>query len=165
MIIESQHYKPGKGGAFVRTKLRNVKLGTVVDRTFRSGETVEGAFIEEGKYQYLYYSDGQYHFMDNSTYEQIALPQEKIGDAKMFLKENTNVSILSSGGEVLSVKLPIFIDLKIVQTEPGVRGDTAKAGTKSATLETGATVQVPLFINQGETVKIDTRTGTYVGRA
>ena len=165
MIIESQHHKPGKGGAFVRTKLRNIKLGTVINRTFRAGETVENIFVDEKKYQYLYHADGQYHLMDNETYEQIIIPEKKIGDAKSFLKENTEISCLIHDGEILSVKLPTFIDLEIAETEPGIRGDTAKGGSKNAKLETGATVQVPLFIKKGSLVKIDTRTGKYVGRA
>ncbi len=164
-IIEFQHHKPGKGGALVRTRLRNVRLGTVIDRTFRAGQTVENVFIEEKKYQYLYRSDGQYHFMDNEAYEQVSLPEKRVGEAKKFLKEDTQITASIYGGDILQIKLPIFVDLKISETEPGVRGDTAKSGSKSAKLETGAIVQVPLFINNGETVKIDTRTGVYVGRA
>ena len=150
MIIESQHHKPGKGGAIVRTKLRNVKLGTVIDRTFRAGEVVESAFIEEKKYQYLYVSDGQYHLMDNETYEQISLSEDKIGEAKKFLKENIEVTVSMHEGEILSLRLPTFMDLKVIEAEPGVRGDTAKGGSKIAKLETGASVQVPLFISRGE---------------
>lgn len=165
MIVESHHHKPGKGGAFVRTKLKNLKLGTVINRTFRAGETVEDIFVEEKKYQYLYCGDGQYHFMDNETFEQISLPQKKIGDAKKFLKENADISVSLYEDDILNMKLPIFIDLKIAETEPGIRGDTAKGGTKNAKLETGATVQVPLFINKGDMVTIDTRTGAYAGRA
>lgn len=164
-IIESQHHKPGKGGAFVRTKLRNVKSGSVVDRTFRAGETVEDIFVEEKKYQYLYCADRQYNFMDSETYEQISLTEQKIKDARRFLKENTDVTVLMYEGDILSIKLPMFINLKVIEAEPGVRGDTVKAGTKSAKLETGATVQVPLFINTGNVIKIDTRTGEYIGRA
>ncbi len=165
MIIQSQHHKPGKGGAFIRTKLKNIKLGTVIDRTFRSGEMVENIFIEEKKYQYLYRADGQYHLMDSETYEQITLSEEKIGEAKKFLKENMEVAASLHEGNILNIKLPIFVNLKIAETEPGIKGDTAKAGTKSAKLETGAAVQVPLFVNKGDTIKIDTRTGKYVGRA
>ena len=165
MIISSQHHKPGKGGAIVRTKLRNMRLGTVVERTFRAGETVENIFVEEKKYQYLYRADEEYHFMDNETYEQITLGEQKIGDAKNYLKENTDISVLMYKNEILSINLPTFIDLKIAETEPGVRGDTARGGTKNAKLETGATVQVPLFIGTGEVITIDTRTGAYVGRA
>ena len=165
MIIESHHYKPGKGGAFVRTKLRDVRLGAVVDRTFRAGETVEDVFIEEKKYQYLYCAEGNYHFMDNETYEQVSFAGDRIGDVKSFLKENTEVTVSMHEGNILSIKLPIFINLKVVESEPGVRGDTVKAGTKSAKLETGAVIQVPLFINTGDIITIDTRTGKYTGRA
>ena len=165
MVIEFQHHKPGKGGALVRTRLKNLKLGTVIDRTFRSGEAVENIFVEEKKYQYLYHADGQYHFMDNESYEQISLSEKKIGGAKKFLKENTEITVSTYEGEIFNIKLPIFINLKIAETEPGVRGDTAKGGTKNAKLETGATVQVPLFVNTGDTVTVDTRTGAYVGRA
>ena len=165
MIIEFQHHKPGKGGAFVRTRLKNVRLGTVIDRTFRAGETVEDIFIDEKKYQYLYHADGQYHFMDNETYEQILLPEKRVGEAKKFMKENTLITASVYEDDILNIKLPMFVDLKIAETEPGIRGDTAKGGSKNAKLETGATIQVPLFINRGELVKIDTRTGIYVGRA
>ena len=165
MILSFQHYKPGKGGAFVRTKLRNVKLGTVIDRTFRAGETVEDVFVDEKKYQYLYHADGQYHFMDNETYEQFSLPEKTMGDVKLLLKENTQVTCSIHEGNILTVELPIFIDLKVAETEPGIRGDTAKGGSKNAKLETGAAVQVPLFINKGDLIRIDTRTGEYVSRA
>lgn len=165
MIIESEHYKPGKGGALVRTKLKNVRSGTSVDKTFRAGETVEDVFVEEKKYQYLYASDDNYHFMDNETYEQISLPEEKVGDVKEFLKENIEVTVLVHKGNALSIKLPTFINLKVAETEPGVKGDTVKVGTKNAKLETGANVQVPLFIVTGDVITIDTRTGKYMGRA
>lgn len=164
-IIEFQHYKPGKGGAFVRTKLRNVKSDTVVNRTFRAGETVEDVFVEEKKYQFLYSSDGQYHFMDNETYEQISLTEANVGDSNRFLRENTEVSVTMYEDNILNITLPIFITLKVAETEPGTRGDTVKAGTKNAKLETGANIQVPLFINRGDLIKIDTRTGEYIGRA
>ena len=165
MIISFQHHKPGKGGAIVRTKLRNVKLGTVIEKRFRAGETVENIFVEEKKYQYLYCADGHYYFMDNESYEQIPLSKDHVGDSKMFLKENVEITALMYEGNILSIKLPTFVDLKVAETEPGIRGDTAKGGTKNAKLETGATIRVPLFINIGEVLKIDTRTGTYVGRA
>lgn len=165
MIINFQHHKPGKGGAFVRTRLRNMKSGSVIDRTFRAGETVEDIFVEEKKYQYLYSADGHYHFMDNSTYEQISLTEDKIGPAKRFLKESVEVALSMYDGNILSMTLPTFINLEVAETEPGVRGDTVKAGTKNAKLETGATIQVPLFINTGEIITIDTRTGKYIGRA
>lgn len=165
MIVESQHYKPGKGGALVRTKLRNVKSDTVIDRTFRAGEMVEDIFVEEKKYQYLYRTEGHYHFMDSETYEQISLTEEKIGDTKRFLKENTGVTVSMYGGDILSITLPIFVNLKVTETEPGLRGDTVKAGTKNAKLETDANIQVPLFINRGDAITVDTRTGKYIGRA
>jgi len=165
MILEFQHHKPGKGGAFVRTRLRNVKSNSVLNRTFRAGETVEDVFVEDKRYQFLYSDDGHYHFMDGETYEQISLSEEKVGAAKDFLKENTDVVISSYEGNILEIKLPIFMNLKVVEAGPGARGDTVKPGTKSARLETGATVQVPLFINTGDIIKIDTRTGEYTGRA
>ncbi len=164
MIVESQHHKPGKGGAFVRTKLKNLKQGTVIDRTFRAGETVEDIFIEERRCQYLY-ADDRYHFMDSETYEQFSLSAEQIGESKNFLTESTEVTCVTYKGEILNVKLPMFMELKVIQTEPGVRGDTVKGGSKNAKLETGATIQVPLFINNGDIVRIDTRSGEYVGRA
>jgi len=164
MILGFQHHKPGKGGAFVRTRLKNVRLGTVIDRTFRAGETLEDVYVEEKKYQYLYHDD-RYHFMENETYEQISLSGAEMGEAKKFIKENTYITALTHKDRILNIKLPTFVNLKIVETEPGLRGDTVKAGTKNAKLETGAVVQVPLFINSGEIVTIDTRTAKYVGRA
>ena len=164
-ILESQHHKPGKGGAVVRTKLRNMKTGAVIDKTFRSGEVVGEAYIEEKKYQYMYSSDGEYHFMDNSTYEQVLLRENQIGETKWFLTENMDVSVTMHEDTILNIKLPIFINLKVVETEPGTRGDTVKAGSKNAKLETGFNIQVPLFINSGDLIQIDTRTGKYVGRA
>jgi elongation factor P len=165
MIVESQHHKPGKGGAIVRTKLKNVKSGAVIDKTFRSGETVEDAYIEEKKYQYLYCSHGEYHFMDNSTYEQIVVREEAIGDAKPFLKENTEVTVALHEGVIINIKIPTFMELKVVEAEPGARGNTVKASLKNAKLETGYNIQVPLFINAGDVIRVDTRTGEYIGRA
>ena len=165
VVVEAEPYKPGKGGALMRTKLRNIKTGSTLDRTFRSADTIEDIHIEEKTYQYLYSADGQYHFMDTETYEQISLPEEIVGDAKNFLKENIEVGVSMYGGKILNIKLPLFLKFKVVETEPGVKGDTVKAGTKSAKIETGAVVQVPLFINNGETITIDTRTGKYTGRA
>lgn len=165
MIIESEHYKPGKGGALVRTRLRNVKSGATIDKTFRSGETVEDIFVEEKKYQFLYYSEGRYYFMDNETYEQISLTEKQLGDAKTFLKENSEVTVSTYEGNILTITVPMFMNLKVAETEPGVRGDTVRAGTKNAKLETGATIQVPLFINVGDIITVDTRTGKYMGRA
>ncbi len=165
MIMEFQHHKPGKGGAFVRTRLRNVKSRGVLNRTFRAGETVEEVFVEEKKYQFLYSADSHYNFMDNETYEQITLSEEQVGGAKDFLKENTEVTVSSYDGNIMDIQLPMFLNLKVTEANPGLKGDTVKPGTKSARLETGATVQVPLFINTGDMIKIDTRTGTYIGRA
>lgn len=165
VVVEAEPYKPGKGGALMRTKLRNLKTGAALDRTFRSADTIEDIYIEEKTYQYLYSGNGQYHFMDTETYEQISLPEHVIGDTKNFLKENTEVGVSVYDGKILNVKLPMSVKFKVIETEPGARGDTVKAGTKSAKIETGATVQVPLFVNTGDTITIDTRTGKYSGRA
>ena len=162
-IVEFQHVKPGKGGAFVRTKLKHMRLGRVIDNTFRAGEKVELVDFDEKRMQYLY-KDDAYHFMDLETYDQIGLAPEHIGEARDFLKENTEVEILFIDGNPVSVELPNFIELQIVKTDPGIRGDTATGGSKPATLETGAVVQVPLFLNEGDVVKVDTRSGEYLGR-
>ena len=163
-VIEFQHVKPGKGGAFVRTMLKNLRSGKVLDNTFRSGETLDIVRVERRKYQYLY-RDGDYLVcMDNGTYEQINVPATHIGDGINYLKENEEVEILFNGEEIISVDIPIFINLKVVSVEPGAKGDTVSNVTKPATLETGATVNVPLFVNEGELLKIDTRTGSYVER-
>ncbi|MFH1478360.1 MAG: elongation factor P [Candidatus Omnitrophota bacterium] len=164
-IIEKDHHKPGKGGAYVRVKLKNIKLGTVIDRTYRPDEKVELAYMEKKTLQYLYSNHDMYEFMDCSTYDQIALHKDQIKDAVNYLKENIEVIALTHENKVITVELPISIELKIVSTEPGVRGDTSKAGTKPAALETGLNILVPLFINEGDIVKIDTRTGEYIGRA
>lgn len=163
-IIEFQHVKPGKGAAFVRTKLKNIKTGGVIERTFRPTEKVENALIERKDMQYLYADGDLYHFMDVETYEQMALNGDVLGDALKFVKENENVKMLSHNGEVFGVEPPLFVELEITHTEPGFKGDTAQGATKPATVETGATVYVPLFINQGEKIKIDTRTGEYLSR-
>lgn len=163
-IVDFQHVKPGKGGGFVRTKLKNVKTGNVIDRTYRSGEKVDDVRLEKRPYQYLYGGDGQYVFMNNKTYEQVTGDDDVVGDAVKFLKDGMDVELLFHGNVPLSVELPIFVNLVITETDPGVRGDTASGGSKPATLETGAVVQVPLFIEEGEKVKIDTRTGEYVER-
>ncbi|NLP46591.1 MAG: elongation factor P [Epulopiscium sp.] len=165
VVMEFQHVKPGKGAAFVRTKLRNLKTGTIVEKTFRPNEKMPRAHIERKDMQYLY-SDGElFHFMDIETYDQIALNQEQLGDALTFVKENDMVKVLSHKGIVFGVEPPLFVELEITATEPGFKGDTATGATKPATVETGATVQVPLFIENGEKIKIDTRTGEYLGRA
>ena len=162
-IVDFQHVKPGKGGAFVRTKLKHMKLGKVIDNTFRSGEKVELVDFEEKHMQFLY-RDDRYHFMDMETYEQVSLSADEIGDAREYLQENTEVDVLYVGGAPVTVELPNFVELTIAHTDPGVRGDTAQGGTTPATLETGAVVQVPLFLNEGDVVKVDTRTGEYLGR-
>ncbi|HEY7250209.1 MAG TPA: elongation factor P [Methylomirabilota bacterium] len=162
-IVDFQHVKPGKGGAFVRTKLKHMKLGRVIDNTFRAGEKVELVDFDEKRMQYLY-RDDRYHFMDLDTYDQISLSAEEVGDARDFLKENIEVEILFINDSPATVELPNFIELQITKTDPGIRGDTASGGSKPATLETGAVVQVPLFLNPGDVVKVDTRSGEYLGR-
>ncbi len=163
-IVEFQHVKPGKGGAFVRTTLKSLITGNVIDKTFRSGEKVDKPDLEEKEMQYLYESDGEFHFMENSTYEQLFLTTEQLGEARNYLQENVTVTVLFHNGKPVGVDVPIFVELKVASTEPGFRGDTAAGGTKPAVLETGMTVQVPLFINEGDVLKIDTRVGRYVER-
>jgi elongation factor P len=162
-IVDFQHVKPGKGGAFVRTKLKHMRLGRVIDNTFRAGEKVELVDFEEKQMQYLY-RDDRYHFMDLETYDQIALSPEEVGDARDYLKESTEVEMLFIDARPVAVELPTFMELQIVKTDPGIRGDTASGGSKPATLETGAVVQVPLFLNEGDVVKVDTRSGAYLER-
>lgn len=164
-IVEFLHVKPGKGGAFVRTKLKNVRTGRVIDRTFRAGESVEQARIDRRKMQYLYRSGEQFYFMDTSTYEQIPLSPDAVGDGVNFLAENAEVQVLFYQDQIIGVELPIFVELRVKQTEPGVRGDTASGGSKPATLETGAVVHVPFFINVDDMIKVDTRKGIYIERA
>ncbi len=164
-IVEFQHVKPGKGGAFVRTKLKNLKTGQVLDNTFRSGESVEVVRVERRKYQYLYRDGSGFVLMDNDTYEQITIPEDLVGDAKKFLKEGAELELLVDENEnIITVEPPIFVELEVVETEPGFRGDTATNVMKPAKLETGATINVPLFINEGDLLKVDTRTGEYVER-
>lgn len=162
-IVDFQHVKPGKGGAFVRTKLKHLRLGTVIDRTFRAEEKVPLVNFEEKRMQFLY-RDDRFHFMDLETYDQIALSEDEVGDARQFLKENTEVEVLYVDGAPIGTELPNFVDLVVVKTEPGVRGDTASGGSKPATLETGAVLSVPLFINEGDVLRVDTRTGAYISR-
>jgi len=162
-IVDFQHVKPGKGGAFVRTKLKHMRQGRVIDNTFRSGEKVELVDFEDKHMQFLY-KDDRFHFMDMETYDQVSLSEDEVGDAALYLKDNTEVEVLYIDGSPVSIELPNFIELAVARTDPGVRGDTAQGGTKPATLETGAVVQVPLFLNEGDIVKIDTRTGEYLGR-
>lgn len=163
-IIEFQHVKPGKGAAFVRTKLKNIKNGGVVEKTFRPTEKCPQAHIEKKDMQYLY-SDGElYNFMDVETFDQIALNADSIGDSLKFVKENEMVKILSHKGEVFAIEPPLFVELEITDTEPGFKGDTATGATKPATVETGANVLVPLFVETGDRISIDTRTGEYLKR-
>jgi elongation factor P len=164
-IIDFQHVKPGKGAAFVRTKLKNIKSGGVVEKTFRPTEKFPQARIDRNDMQYLYSDGDLYNFMDTETFEQIALNEDEIGDALKFVKENEMVKICSHNGNVFAVEPPLFVELEITDTEPGIKGDTAQGATKPAVVETGATVYVPLFVNQGDKIKIDTRTGDYLSRA
>ena len=163
-IIEFQHVKPGKGAAFVRTKLKNIKSGGVVEKTFRPTEKCETAHIDRKDMQYLYNDGELYNFMDNETFEQIALNADVIGDALKFVKENETVKVVSHKGQEFAVEAPLFVELEITECEPGVKGDTATGATKPCTVETGATLNVPLFVNQGDVIKIDTRTGEYLSR-
>lgn len=163
-IIEFQHVKPGKGAAFVRTKLKNVKTGAVVEKTFRPTEKFPQARIDRKEMQYLYSDSDLYYFMDNETYEQIALGSDIVSDALKFVKENESVTISSINGNIFAVEPPMFVILEITDTEPGFKGDTATGATKPAIVETGAKVMVPLFVNQNEKIKIDTRTGEYLSR-
>lgn len=164
LVVDTQHVKPGKGAAFVRAKIRNLKNSSIQEKTFRGDEKIEPAFIEERKLQYLYSSQDVYHFMDQDNFEEISISQENIGDKTKFLKDNIEVTAYFYKNEVVNITLPTFIEFKITHTEPGIKGDTAKSGTKPAQVETGATILVPLFIDVGDTVKVDTRTGSYVER-
>ena len=164
-IVEFQHVKPGKGAAFVRTKIKNVMTGSVVERTFRPTEKFPSARIDRVDMQYLYEDGDLYNFMNMDNYEQMALAADVIGDALKFVKENENVKVLSHNGNIFGIEPPLFVELEVTETEPGFKGDTATGATKPATVETGAQINVPLFINQGEIIKIDTRTGEYLGRS
>lgn len=164
-VMEFQHVKPGKGSAFVRSKLRNLRNGNIQERTFRAGEKVPRAHVETRQMQYLYESGGEYTFMDNETYDQVSLPRERLEREIKFLKENMNVNLVIYKGETLGVQLPNTVELEVVETEPGIKGDTATGGSKPAKLETGLVVQVPLFIQEGDRLIIDTRSGEYVSRA
>ncbi len=163
-VIEFQHVKPGKGAAFVRTKLKNIKSSGVVEKSFRPTEKFENAHIERKDMQYLYSDSGMYNFMDTETFDQIALSEDQIGDSLKFVKENEMVKILSHNGEVFAIEPPLFVELEVTETEPGIKGDTATGATKPSTVETGANVLVPLFVNQGDIIQIDTRTGEYMKR-
>lgn len=163
-VVEFQHVKPGKGAAFVRTRLKNVITGATVERTFNPTDKMEKAHIERKDMQYLYNDGDLYYFMDNETYEQMPVSKDKIGDAFRFVKENMSVKILSHKGNVFGIEPPIFVELEITETDPGFKGDTATNATKFATVETGAQIKVPLFINQGDKIRIDTRTNEYIER-
>ncbi len=163
-VIEFQHVKPGKGAAFVRTKLKNIKNGGIVEKTFRPTEKCPQAHIDRADMQYLYNDGDLYHFMDVETYDQIALNSEDVGDALKFVKENEMVKTLSHNGQVFSVEPPLFVELEVTQTEPGFKGDTSTGATKPAVVETGAQINVPLFVEIGDKIKIDTRTGEYLSR-
>lgn len=163
-VLDFQHVKPGKGQAFVRTKLKNLKSGAVIDRTFRAGEKVKSARLERRKMQYLYRDQNNFFFMDSQTYEQISLIASQVGESAKFLKENIELEVLFYDKKPVGLELPVFVTLKVTQTVPGLKGDTVSGSTKPATLETGAQVQVPLFIEVGDTIKIDTRTGEYITR-
>ena len=164
-ITDFQHVKPGKGGAFVRSTLKNLRTGRVLDNTFRSGESIEIVRVERRKYQYLYRESGGFVLMDNETYEQMTVAEELFGDSQKFLKESTEVEILLDDNEkIVTIEPPIFVELDVVETEPGFRGDTATNAMKPAKLETGATINVLLFVNEGGKLKVDTRSGSYVER-
>jgi elongation factor P len=163
-IVEFQHVKPGKGGAFVRSKLKNVRTGAVIEKTWRAGERMEQAILERYPMQFSYQQDGEYFFMDTETYEMIPVPKEKIGDGVKFLNEGLEVTAVTHKGEIINIELPLTIEATVVDTDPGVRGDTASGGSKPATLDTGAVIQVPFFINIGDRVKVDTRSGEYLER-
>ena len=163
-IVEFQHVKPGKGGAFVRTKLRNARSGAVIDKTFRAGEKVEHARLERRAMQFLYSQDDEYFLMDGNTFEQIGVPKALFGPAVKYLKDGMEVMVVDHAGTIIGAEVPFFVELEVTMTDPGVRGDTASGGSKPATLETGAVVQVPFFVNIGDRVKVDTRTDTYLER-
>jgi len=165
VVTEYQHHKPGKGGAIIRTKVKNLRTGAQVDRNFRSGEKVPLARIDEKKVQFLYRQGPEFHFMDMDNYEQFFLKEDALGTASRYLKEGLEVTLLFHQGEAIGVDLPTFVVLQVVATDPGVRGDTASGGSKPATLESGAVVQVPLFIEVGTMIRVDTRTGSYIERA
>lgn len=165
MVVDFQHVKPGKGAAFVRAKLKNVKTGGTVEKTFRGGEKLARAHLDKREMQYLYSDADGYVFMDNENYEQISLSKDDIGEGAKWLMENMTIGILMYNTEIMGVEMPNFVELLVVETEPGIKGDTATGATKNAKLESGAVVQVPLFINEGDRLRIDTRIGQYMERA
>ena len=165
IVVDFLHFKPGKGGAFVRSKLKNMITGQVLEKTFRAGEKVGKPNVQEQMMQYLYQDKGEYCFMDNESYEQIFLTEDVMKDSILFLKENTDVKVLLYNDKVVEIELPNFVDLEITETEPGIKGNTATGATKPATVESGGIIQVPLFVNIGDKVRIDTRTKSYMERA
>ncbi|MBN1353921.1 MAG: elongation factor P [Candidatus Omnitrophica bacterium] len=164
LVVGAQHIKPGKGGAFVRAKLKNLKTGAIAERTLRPEDSFPQAFIEQKTMQYLYKDQSLYHLMDQATYEQVAIEEDKIGENAKFLKDGMEITAYIHKNKIVDIALPPFVELKVSYTEPGIKGDTARGGSKPATLETGAIVKVPLFINTNDIIKIDTRTGEYGGR-
>jgi elongation factor P len=163
-IIEFQHVKPGKGGAFVRTKVRDVRSGRVNDLTFRAGEKFDEVRMEQKEMQFLYSDSGEFYFMDTESYEQMALEESIVGDAAKWLKENDLATLQYAGDELLGVEAAMFVELEVIETEPGFKGDTVQGGNKSATLETGAQISVPMFVNNGDVLRVDTRDGRYITR-
>jgi len=164
-VIDFQHVKPGKGAAFVRAKMKNIRTGSVVERTFNPGEKMARAHLDNRQMQFLYEADGLYNFMDNETFEQTTMTPDQLGSAKNFLKENMNIGVQFYQGAIMGVDLPVAVELEVIETDPGIRGDTATGGNKPAKLETGHVVKVPFFINIGDVLRIDTRTGEYLERA
>lgn len=164
IVVDAQHVKPGKGGAFCRTKLKSLKSGSVIERTFRVGEKLDEPNLEEKEVQYLYSAEGQYYFMEVNTFEQLFLRADQLGESKNYLKENMVLNILYFNENPIGIDLPLSVELAIVRTDPGIRGDTATGGSKPAVLETGAVVKVPLYLNEGDIIKVDTRTGEFIER-
>ena len=164
-VVEFQHVKPGKGGAFVRTKLKNLRTGAVVDRTYRADEKLEQAIIDKREMQFLYRDGEDYVFMDSTSYEQLQVPRAALGDAASYLKEGNAVHLQMHGSDIVGVDLPAAVELTVAETEPGIQGDRVSGARKPATLETGLVVQVPLFVNPGDAIRVDTRTGEYLTRA
>ena len=164
LVVDFQHVKPGKGGAFVRTRLKSLMTGNVIDQTFRSGDKVDKPDLEEREMQFLYESGGEFHFMDTTTFDQLFLTAEHLGESKDYLKENLVIKALFHNRKPIGIEVPMFVELKVVKSEPGIRGDTASGSNKPATLESGAVIQVPLFVEEGDLVRIDTRTREYITR-
>lgn len=164
LVVEAQHVKPGKGGAFCRTKLKSLRTGSILERTYRVNEKLDEPNLEEKEVQYLYSSEGQYYFMEVNTFEQLFLREDQLGESKNYLKENMVLNILYFNDKPIGIDLPLSVELAIQKTDPGLRGDTASGGSKPAVLETGAIVKVPLYLNEGEVIRVDTRTGEFIER-